>query len=75
MTWLPLISSPKQAGWLDDHVNQSNARGDLPYSFVVTDIQPAPNNFAGATVTAHGNGFMALIRLCRLCWSTNRGVG
>jgi hypothetical protein len=48
--------SPKQTGWLDDHLNQYNAKGNLPFSYVVTDIQPAPANFAGATVTAQANG-------------------
>jgi hypothetical protein len=28
----------------------------FPFDFVVTDIQPAPNNFAGATVATHANG-------------------
>jgi hypothetical protein len=27
----------------------------LPLHFVVTDIQPAPNNFAGATLATVGN--------------------
>jgi hypothetical protein len=31
-----------------------NAFGVLPLPFVVTDIQPAPNNFAGATVETNG---------------------
>src|ERR1700722_14980224 len=36
---------------IDDHLNQTNAKGLLPYTFVVSDIQPAPSNFAGSTVT------------------------
>jgi hypothetical protein len=39
------------AGTIDDHLNSLNGRGYLPYSFVVTDIQPADNS-AGATVAA-----------------------
>ena len=47
--------SPEEAGTIDDHLNQMNARGNrLPLNFVVTDIQPAPNNFAGATVATTG---------------------
>jgi hypothetical protein len=42
--------TPDEAGTIDDHLNSLNSRGYLPYSFVVTDIQPAPDNFAGATV-------------------------
>jgi hypothetical protein len=40
---------------IDDHLNQTNAKGLLPYTFVVSDIQPAPSNFAGATVTVTGS--------------------
>lgn len=48
--------SPEEAGTIDDHLNQMNARGNrLPLNFVVTDIQPAPNNSAGATVATTGN--------------------
>jgi hypothetical protein len=47
--------SPEEAGTIDDHLNQTNADGLLPYTFVVTDIQPAPADFAGVTVTVTGN--------------------
>jgi hypothetical protein len=40
--------APDEAGTIDDHLNSLNSRGYLPYNFVVTDIQPAPDNFAGA---------------------------
>jgi hypothetical protein len=40
---------------IDDHLNQTNAKGLLPYNFVVTDIQPASANLAGATVTVTGS--------------------
>ena len=45
--------SPEEAGTIDDHLNRM--RGPtLPLNFVVTNIQPAPNNFAGATVETNG---------------------
>jgi hypothetical protein len=40
--------SPDEAGMIDDHLNRM--RRQLPPDFVVTDIQPASNNLAGATV-------------------------
>jgi len=40
--------SPDEAGIIDDHLNRM--RRQLPSNFVVTNIQPAPNNLAGATV-------------------------
>ena len=47
---------PNNIGWLDPHMNELNGKGDFPFDFVVTDIQPAPNNSAGATVATHANG-------------------
>jgi hypothetical protein len=47
--------SPEEAATVDDHLNRTNAAGDLPYNFVVTDIVPAPANFAGVTVTITGS--------------------
>ena len=44
--------APDDAGTIDDHLNRLNGRGYIPFNFVVTDIEPAPNNFAGATVAA-----------------------
>jgi hypothetical protein len=44
--------SPDEAGTIDDRLNRS--RGVMPLSFVVTNIQPAPNNFAGATLATVG---------------------
>jgi hypothetical protein len=44
--------TPDEAGTIDDHLNRS--RGVLPLNFVVTNIQPAPNNFAGATLATVG---------------------
>jgi hypothetical protein len=47
--------SPDEAGTIDDHLHRMDAFGGLlPPDFVVTDIQPAPNNFAGATVATTG---------------------
>jgi hypothetical protein len=47
--------SPEEAGTIDDHLHRTAAVGLLPYNFVVTDIQPAPNNFAGATLSTVGS--------------------
>jgi hypothetical protein len=43
---------------LDKELNFIRSQGVLPINFTVTDIQPAPNNFAGATVA---NGFQGYI--------------
>jgi hypothetical protein len=47
--------SPEEAGTIDDHLRQMNGAGMLPLPFVVTDIEPAPNNFAGATLATTGS--------------------
>jgi hypothetical protein len=47
--------SPDEAGTIDDHLHRMDAHGRiLPLDFVVTDIQPAPNNLAGATLATQG---------------------
>ena len=46
--------APEEAQKLDDRLNRMRGPA-LPEHFVVTDIQPAPNNFAGATVASVGN--------------------
>jgi len=46
--------SPDEAGTIDDHLHRMDGR-TLPLNFVVTDIQPAPNNFAGATISTTGD--------------------
>jgi hypothetical protein len=46
--------TPEEAQTIDDHLNHMNARGLLPLNFVVTDIESAPANLAGATVTVTG---------------------
>ena len=48
--------APEEAGTIDDHLNRMNAFGGiLPLPFVVTDIEPAPNDSAGATVEITGS--------------------
>jgi hypothetical protein len=49
--------APEEAQTLDDHLNQMNTHGGrLPIDFLVTNIQPAPNDLAGATVETMGPG-------------------
>jgi hypothetical protein len=48
--------SPDNVGFLDKYSGALDSKGDWPYDFIVTDIQPAPNNFAGATVATRANG-------------------
>jgi hypothetical protein len=47
--------SPDEAGTIDDHLHRMDGR-ELPLNFVVTNIQPAPANLAGATVQSTGGG-------------------
>jgi hypothetical protein len=47
--------APEEAQTIDDHLNQMNGRGLLPLNFVVTDIEPAPADLAGATITSTGS--------------------
>jgi hypothetical protein len=45
-----------EAGTIDDHLTRMKVFGGiLPLPFVVTNIQPAPNSLAGATVEITGN--------------------
>jgi hypothetical protein len=46
--------SPDEAGMIDDHLNRMRGPS-LPLHFVVTNIQTAPNDFAGATLATVGN--------------------
>jgi hypothetical protein len=46
--------SPDEAATIDDHLHRSSAAGDLPLTFVITNIQLAPDNFAGATMATTG---------------------
>jgi hypothetical protein len=45
--------SPDEAGTIDDDLHRMDGH-TLPTNFVVTNIQPAPNNFAGATLETVG---------------------
>ena len=45
--------SPDEAGTIDDHLHRTDGRS-LPLNFTVTNIQPAPDNLAGATVATSG---------------------
>jgi hypothetical protein len=47
--------SPDEAGTIDNHLRRMDAVHLVPLPFVVTDIQPAPNNFAGATLATAGS--------------------
>jgi hypothetical protein len=48
--------APDEAGTIDDHLTRMKVFGGiLPLPFVVTNIQPAPNSLAGATVEITGN--------------------
>ena len=46
---------PNNIGFLDNWWNTLGP-GFFPVDFAVNDIQPAPNNTAGATVGVHANG-------------------
>jgi hypothetical protein len=52
----------EQASKLDRELNYVGSNGVLPINFIVTDIEPAPNNFAGATVANNTAGFVVGIR-------------
>jgi hypothetical protein len=47
--------SPDEAGTIDDHLHRMDAVHIVPLPLVVTDIEPAPNNFAGATLATTGS--------------------
>lgn len=69
--------SPDEAGTVDDHLSRMRAytvTSLLPPNFVVTDIQPAPNNSAGATVATTG-GYKHAIDPGPSCWSIRAGIG
>jgi hypothetical protein len=44
----------EEAQTIDDHLHRMDGH-PLPLNFVITDIQPAPNNFAGATLATTGS--------------------
>jgi hypothetical protein len=47
--------SPDDAATIDTHLQRLSAAGIVPLNFVVTDIQPAPDNSAGATARTMGS--------------------
>ncbi len=49
--------TPEEAESIDDRLNRMNAVGLLPLTFMVTNIQPAANNLAGATVSTTGRWY------------------
>jgi hypothetical protein len=46
--------SPDEAGTIDNHLDRMNRGALLPLPFIVTEIQPAPDNLAGATIAIGG---------------------
>jgi hypothetical protein len=48
--------TPEEAQEIDDHLHDMGARRYPPMNIVISNIQPAPNNFAGATLAAY-NGY------------------
>jgi hypothetical protein len=52
--------SPDEAGTIDDHLSRTRHRS-LPLNFVVTDIQPAANDLAGASVATVGNAYQRTV--------------
>lgn len=48
--------TPDEAATIDDHLNRMGTRGSLPTNWVVTNIQSAPNNFAGTTIASSISG-------------------
>ena len=48
--------APEEAATLDDQLHQIEGKA-LPLPFIATNIQPAPNNSAGATVETGGNRY------------------
>lgn len=47
--------TPEEAGKIDDHLHRMDVAGLLPLPFIITNIQAAPNNFAGATMQTGGS--------------------
>jgi hypothetical protein len=48
--------TPEEAREIDDHLHDMDARRYPPMNIVISNIQPAPNNYAGATLAAY-NGY------------------
>jgi hypothetical protein len=48
--------TPDESGTIDDHLHRMDAHGRiLPLPFIVTDIEPASDNLAGATLATQGD--------------------
>jgi hypothetical protein len=45
--------TPDEAQEIDDHLRDMDARRYPPMNIVISNIQPAPNNLAGATLAAY----------------------
>lgn len=45
--------TPEEAETIDRHLQHLGSVGLLPLNWIITDIQPAPNNFAGATIESN----------------------
>jgi hypothetical protein len=45
--------APEEAQKIDDHLRDMNARRYPPMNIVISNIQPVPNNLAGATLAAY----------------------
>jgi hypothetical protein len=45
--------TPDEAHEIDDHLHEMDARRYPPMNIVVSNIQPAQNNYAGATLAAY----------------------
>ena len=67
--------NPDDAATTDAHLNHLNEKGYIPFPFVVTDIQPAPGNTAGATVAAPNTFPTPPFTPCPSCLSTKTGTG
>jgi hypothetical protein len=49
--------NPEETATANKYLTAMSEKGLLPLSFVVTNIQPAPNNLAGATVATTGDNW------------------
>jgi hypothetical protein len=47
--------TPEESQKIDDHLHRMDVAGLLPLPFIITNIQSAPNNFAGATLQTGGS--------------------
>ena len=45
--------TPEEAATIDDHLNRMGTHGHLPTNWNITNIQSAPDNFAGVTIESN----------------------